>query len=54
MQRTSMNDSILSHDTKLRRIRLDNLELYCPHSSTNEESVTFANGAVGYVESYFF
>ena len=44
---TSMDNSVLSDDAELRRVRLDDLELHRAHAAANEESVSLADGAVG-------
>ena len=43
--RTSVDDRILGNNTILGRVSLDDLELHGSHSTTNEESVTFAKGS---------
>ena len=44
-----MDDSILCNDTELGGISLDNLELDCPHTATDEECVAFAHGPIRWV-----
>lgn len=46
--RTSVNHGVLGNDTEFRRVCLDDLEFHCPHSSANKESVSFADGSVGW------
>ena len=46
--RTSVNDGILGYYTKFRRIGLNDLELHRSHSTTDKESVAFANRPIGY------
>jgi hypothetical protein len=45
-----VDDGVLSNDTVLGGIRLDNLELNTPRSSLGEESVALADGAVSLEE----
>lgn len=46
----AVNDSILSDDTELWRIHLDNLELNLPHTTSNNEEIALANRSVGLSE----
>ena len=45
-----MNDCILSDDTVLGRIRLNDFEFHWPHAATHEESVTLSDRPVSLQE----
>jgi hypothetical protein len=46
----AVDDSILSNDSVLRRIHLDDLELYLSHASTDCEKVALSDRSVGFAE----
>lgn len=43
---TSEDDSVLRDYTIFRRISLHNFKLDCPHATTDEECIAFANGTI--------
>ena len=46
MRRTCVDNSVLGNYTVLRGIGVHNLELNCPHTTTDEESVVLPYGTV--------
>ena len=45
---TSEDDSVLRDYTIFRWISLHHFEFNCPHATTDEECIAFANGTVSY------
>ena len=44
-----MDNSVLGNYTVLRRVGVHDLELHCPHTTANQESVALADGTVCYI-----
>lgn len=44
--RTGVNDGVLGNDTVLGRIGFHDLKLHGPHSTTDKERVTLADGSI--------
>ena len=46
--RTGVDDGVLGDNTVFSRVGFDDLEFHRSHTTTDEESVALAEGAVGY------